>query len=481
MSRKVIRNTTSLCARCKRSLPARLEEVGGEIVLVKDCPEHGPQEALISSNAEWYHETMSYEPRLRSPRATPNEVDQGCPFDCGACEQHEQEVLLPIIPITSACNLSCPICYTHNKNDDAYHMAEEELQSILERLRTLAPDKRIVNVTGGEPTQHPHFERLIEMCRDEGIHRVTISTHGMRFIKEEALLEKLAEIDARIILSFDSFDDPTNKAMLGGNFTKGKMQVLELLEKYQVGTTLLPVLARGKNDDELGDFIELGLSRDFIRSIEIHPMTFTGQFGASFDRRARYTAYDVLSDLEKQSEGRLRIDDFVPSPSAHPLCYQVTYLLRMAEGDWLPMPRFMEKEDLRDLLTGRLYLEPDERTERKLHDVISRLWAGDIECARRDEVLEVLRALVDDIFAPNLSDEERLEISERSTKAIYIHSHMDEETFDTDRIQQCCVGIVEPDGSNIPSCAYNVLYRERDERFMRQPKPPLYTMGDGRK
>jgi uncharacterized radical SAM superfamily Fe-S cluster-containing enzyme len=58
---------------------------------------------------------------------------------------------------------------------------------------------------------------------------------------------------------------------------------------------------------------------------------------------------------------------------------------------------------------------------------------------------------------------------------------MDEETFDTDRIQQCCVGIVEPDGSNIPSCAYNVLYRERDERFMRHPRPAMSELGEGRK
>jgi hypothetical protein len=41
---------------------------------------------------------------------------------------------------------------------------------------------------------------------------------------------------------------------------------------------------------------------------------------------------------------------------------------------------------------------------------------------------------------------------------------MDEETFDTDRIRRCCVGMPGPDGSNVPSCAYNVLYRERDAR-----------------
>ncbi len=57
---------------------------------------------------------------------------------------------------------------------------------------------------------------------------------------------------------------------------------------------------------------------------------------------------------------------------------------------------------------------------------------------------------------------------------------MDEETFDTDRIRQCCVGIREPDGTNIPSCAYNVLYRNRDERFQQAPAPPLTTLGPGR-
>ena len=56
---------------------------------------------------------------------------------------------------------------------------------------------------------------------------------------------------------------------------------------------------------------------------------------------------------------------------------------------------------------------------------------------------------------------------------------MDEETFDTDRLRQCPVGIREPDGRNIPSCAYNVLYRERDARFLPAPAPPLVTLGVG--
>ncbi len=445
----------------------------------KRCPTHGSEEVVISSNAAWYDETMAQQPLLTAPTAD-RPAKQGCPFDCGPCSKHEQQALLPIVPITSACNLDCPICYTHNRNSDAYHMSEPQLRAVLGHIRRTDPAQRIINLTGGEPTQHPDFERLVALCVEEKINRVTISTHGLRFLKDESLLERLAQLKARIVLSFDSFSPDTNVDMLGGNFFQAKMRVLALLEKYRIDTTLLPVLARGSNDHEVGAFVRLALEKDFIRSVELHTMTFTGQGGARFDRRGRYTTYDVLADLERQTEGALRIDDFVPSPSAHPLCYLVTYLLRLDDGRWMPFPRFMDKADLRALLTGTLYLEATPAVEQRLQDVITRLWSGEIACADSEAVLVTLRGLLDRMFAPGLTDEERTRIGELSSKAIYVHSHMDEETFDTDRIRQCCVGIREPDGSNIPSCAYNILYRNRDTRFSLAPAGPVATLGSGR-
>jgi len=162
------------------------------------------------------------------------------------------------------------------------------------------------------------------------------------------------------------------------------------------------------------------------------------------------------------------------------MCYLVTYVLWLGDGRWLPFPRFMPGSDLRELLAGSLYLEPTLAMEQKLGDVINRLWAGEIECADSDLVLARLRELTESVFARDISPTERLRRAEASAKAIYIHSHMDEETFDTDRIRQCCVGIREPDGTNIPSCAYNVLYRDRDARFAAKPSAPLITLGRGR-
>jgi uncharacterized radical SAM superfamily Fe-S cluster-containing enzyme len=82
-------------------------------------------------------------------------------------------------------------------------------------------------------------------------------------------------------------------------------------------------------------------------------------------------------------------------------------------------------------------------------------------------VLKTVKRLLHDMFPSDrrLSILERQKISERAVKAIYIHSHMDEENFDVARVMKCPVGVPQEDGGNIPTCSYNVLYREKDARF----------------
>ncbi len=479
-SQKILNRTTSLCRTCKKTVPAEIVRLDDQIFMRKTCETHGSEDVLLSPSADWYEETLAHSSVLTPPTA-PRPVNAGCPYDCGPCASHEQRNHLPVVPITSKCDLDCPICYTHNKNDGAYHMSEDEIAGILKHLQHAVPDRRIINLTGGEPTQHPALERIVEMCAEHGVNRVTISTHGLRFLRDEALLERLGKMGARIILSFDSFEPEANKKMLGGHHLGAKLRILDMLEKHRIDTTLLPVLARGVNDHEVGAFIDLALSKEFIRSVEFHPMTFTGQSGANFERSARYTAYDAVADIERQTKGLIRISDFVPSPLAHPLCYQIAYLLRLRDGRWIPFTRFMSREDLRTLLSLGLYIVPGPEMEQLLADVLNRLWAGEIECEDVDEVLASLKDLVSRMFAPDADEQRKMLIAETCTKAIYVHTHMDEETFDTDRIRKCCVGMPGPDGSNIPSCAYNVLYRERDERFTPRPAAPLVQLGLGRR
>ena len=64
-----------------------------------------------------------------------------------------------------------------------------------------------------------------------------------------------------------------------------------------------------------------------------------------------------------------------------------------------------------------------------------------------------------------LSTAERQQRAERAVKTIYIHAHMDEDTFDTGRAMRC-PDQVPIDGERlVSSCNYNLFFRKADPRF----------------
>jgi uncharacterized radical SAM superfamily Fe-S cluster-containing enzyme len=459
-------STRSLCSRCREGVDASIVFRDKGVWLEKFCPEHGHQSALISSSIEWWLDCLRFVAPSRPPSGPTKPVQKGCPFDCGPCRSHQQRVVLPVIPITSGCQLDCPICYTVNKNEHAFVMPKEELAAILHGLSARGTDTDIINFTGGEPTLHPELPALLRMAREAGIRRLTVSTNGLKLLDEE-YVKQLAEVDARIVLSLDTFDEDVDMSMLGARTVKAKLKVLDHLAKHDVTTTILPAVARGYNDKDVPRLFELVLSRPNIVSLELHTLTFTGQGGTSFDRGGRITTPDLHAILAEHSQGKLAQHDFVPSPLAHPHCYSIAYVLLLDGGGYVPLARVVGRDKLFELLSDHLYIEPGEKVESALRDAMDRLWADPDALPETDAVLRTLRRMLEQMFPEGgtVPLEVRRKVAERSTKAIYIHSHMDEETFEVSRIARCSVGVPAPDGSNIPTCAYNVLYREKDDRF----------------
>jgi uncharacterized radical SAM superfamily Fe-S cluster-containing enzyme len=304
------------------------------------------------------------------------------------------------------------------------------------------------------------------MSRRAGIRRLTISTNGLR-LKDEAYVKALAECDARIVLSLDTFDDDVDMKMLGATTLKAKTKALALLAKYDVTTTILPAVAAGLNDKDVPKLLDLVLSTPNICSLEMHTLTFTGQGGVGFERAARITTPDLHRIVDEATGGRIAPKDFVPSPVAHPHCYSIAYLLMLDGGGYVPFTRFLTRARVFDLLSDSLYMQPREKVERALGEAIDDIWAREDEIEDAPKLLATLRRLIEEMFPASgaIAFEKRQKIAERATKAIYIHSHMDEENFDVSRIMKCSIGVPETDGSNIPTCSYNVLYREKDERF----------------
>ncbi len=474
ISGRLLHSTTSLCKDCKQAIPADLiASAADEVWMTKTCPVHGDQEVRISTSVAWYERTRAIAAQPNPPPER-HPVDKGCPFDCGPCESHTQQVRLPVVTITSACNLDCPICYVHNKNDDAYHMPVGEFDQILANLRRdHGAELDIVNLTGGEPMMHPRLWDFLEHAQAAGIHRVTVCSNGLKLAKDEAVVARLAALGARVALSFDSFDDDADFALQGAHLVATKLRSLELLEKHGVPTTLIPVMTKGVNDHEIGAIIELGMRLRCVRHLEIHTITYTGQGGVNFDRSGRISMVEVLDRIAETTGGLLVADDFVPSPCAHPLCYQIAYLLvDPAGGPPIPFTRFLPAEELYRALADRLYLEPTPAFEESLRGAIDRMWAADETDVEAARILAALRRVLDDLYPAggHVDRLAQLAAGERWIKAVYIHSHMDEETFDTERAAECCDSNCYADGRTIPVCNYNVLYRDTEAKFVEAPR-----------
>ncbi|MCL2591686.1 MAG: radical SAM protein, partial [Betaproteobacteria bacterium] len=109
--------TTGFCGQCRALVSARILQKDGAVWLETLCPEHGDASALISSDPDWYEASRHYVKPGQVPFALGNQDFKGCPDSCGLCPEHRQHTCLPVVEITSACNMRCPVCLKPEHGD----------------------------------------------------------------------------------------------------------------------------------------------------------------------------------------------------------------------------------------------------------------------------------------------------------------------------------------------------------------------------
>ncbi|MBI6546515.1 MAG: radical SAM protein, partial [Cyanobacteria bacterium NC_groundwater_1444_Ag_S-0.65um_54_12] len=367
--------TSGMCRQCRKVVRAQVIFQDGKVYLERICPEHGSSRALIAASSEWYLDAIRQPMVNDRPRVTTTPVRNGCPHDCGLCPWHEQRCHLPVFSITNACNLECPICFTYNRKDKRYFKSPEEMRTLVDWIIEATGGVDLINITGGEPTLHPGLIDLIKIAKRKEIGRITLNSNGITLARNEDLVKQLKELDVYIILSLDTFLPDRSVRIHGRDITSLKLQALEMLKKWDVPTTLLHVMINGVNDDELPDILELAFGEDFIRSLTIQTMTYTGFGGRNFGPREHLPVDGVEALIERATAGKIRQSDFMPLPSAHPLCYGICYLFGRQLDELVPFLRLMEREQLREFLTEGYLLHPKEGFDTALKEGIDRLWA----------------------------------------------------------------------------------------------------------
>jgi len=111
--------TESLCPECKRIIPATIFESEGQVLMEKECPEHGKITDIYWSDVDMYlkAERFAFDGVGVTNPAIPNATV--CPNECGLCQLHLSHTSLANVDLTNRCNLKCPICFA-NANQAGY-------------------------------------------------------------------------------------------------------------------------------------------------------------------------------------------------------------------------------------------------------------------------------------------------------------------------------------------------------------------------
>ncbi len=435
MSGDLLDRTLSLCPTCHDTIPAAIRATGAGIVMDKRCPRHGPATAVIGSDRRTYERLASAPRKVTPPPGFAGSRDLGCPSDCGLCSAHEQHTCLAILEITSRCDLGCPVCLAGALpagSDLAPDAAETALRRLIELEGGVAP----LQLSGGEPTQHPELAAIVRRAAALGFRKVEIDSNGLALARDPALALRLREAGLTgVYLQMDSLDARAVLGIRGQDLVEAKQRAIEHCRRAGLGVVLSVTVVPGLNDGELWDLVRFGM-RERLGGVNFQPVALSGRFPAWLVAGPeRFTLGHFLHAIEAQSRGALRADELAPIPCPDTRCGVMAYAL-VRDGRLEPLARLVGQDALFDSLADLADWD----------DLLRRLrTAGSASCG------------CDGPCGPPAGLGEALVGAE--CFAVGCHAMMDAWSFDYERAKRCCVHELTPEGTLVPFCLYNIKYR----------------------
>jgi uncharacterized radical SAM superfamily Fe-S cluster-containing enzyme len=438
--------TTSLCETCLELVPAKVIIEDDKVFYLKRCRDHGVQKTLISDDVEyWRQQKLWLKPGDR-PLTTQTRTEAGCPFDCGLCPDHEQHSCLALIEINEACNLACPVCFANATDIHGSHRPLAQIERMLDALVASEGEPDLVQLSGGEPTIHPEFFEILDAVKRRPIRHVMINTNGVRIAQDPAFVERLASYAPRleVYLQFDSLNDDALMDLRGAKLSRIRQQALEALEAVGLATTLVVVVKRGVNDQEVADIIRHALTWKCVRGVTFQPVQDAGR-NEHFDARTNRV---LLTQIRREvgKSGVFATEDMIPLP-CNPDQISIGYGLRQG-NEVTSLTRLLP----RDLIVNgpnTISYEAYPELKTKILDLLSLATAQ----ANTEEKLAGLLCCLPQAMVPE-------ELSYANSFRVVILQFLDRYNFDIATVKRSCVHFITEDGQIIPFDTYNTFYRK---------------------
>ncbi len=487
MPPNIIRTTESICPICQIRIKADIKEIQGQIIMEKECLEHGFFSDVLSDDAEYYFRLEKLDNKVPNSVESTKAIIKGCPYDCGLCQDHKTPSIFVNIDLTNRCNMKCPICFASSgEPKKIYEPSFEEITKILSKLRSIKPNPPFaIQFSGGEPTIRDDLPKIIKAAKEMGFSQIQVATNGKRFSNDKDYLQKI--IDAGIntyYLQFDGLSPTSCNKFRGYHTFSEKKRAIENLRKLgETSIVLVPTVSKGVNDQEIGEIIYFGRDNfDVIRGINFQPISFSGRASKEEIRNHRITITDLVKLIEEQTNGEIGKEDFYPIPfvvpvsqfieswkgksiphfTVNPQCGVATYVF-LEDNKMIPITQFIDVEGFFEYLR--------EKNEKIINK--SKISKG-IEIAK---TLKKMNSFIDKEKMPK--DLNLLEITKGILngggkeflaklhhKSIFLGTmhFMDPFNFDIQRVKRCAIHYALPDGSIIPFCSYNSIHREIMEK-----------------
>ena len=538
MTEEILKRTTSICPECMKPIPAEIyvDPETNWVMMRKECKEHGKFKDKISTDPEEYKWSQTFTDEIGSTvnNSTKPEyvssgikkTEKGCPYDCGLCENHKSAPNICLIDITNRCNLACPICFA-NASAKGYVVEPtfEQIVQIMEHFRSMKPVPAVLlQLSGGEPTVRDDLPEIIKKGKELGFTEVMVTTNGVRFGKSIDFLQKCkdAGMDA-IYLQFDATDDPeTWKKIRGVNLWPLKKRVIENCRKIGFyGVMLVPVIAKGVNDHQVGPIMDYAKDNaDVVSGIVFQPVALCGRISFEELMDLRYTTADLKKAINKHTNNSITkfypiattakmtrllawFDDMPEfGMTSHQDCGFATICVINDKNEWEPIENYFDVEGLIrwsnkvfDMVQKQEVPKPTSflkginledfgalpSTIGKFIDDITNLgyrqmmkayyFAGAMRYIKNPAKIvtsNTFKAFARLVMAPNLTSAAKF-LHSKNLMISSMH-FQDAYNFDLDRVCRCLVhyGVIDPEDPSrvleVPFCAMNTLHRERLEQ-----------------
>ena len=448
--------TTSLCETCLRLVPAKIVFEDNDVFFLKRCAEHGAQKTKVASDLAYYKSCKDWLKPGDRPLVHQSRTEHGCPYDCGLCPDHEQHSCLALIEVNDVCNLTCPVCFAGSSPDHTNQRTLAEIEFMLDTLVESEREPDLVQISGGEPTIHPQIMDILRLAKSKPIRHIMINTNGIRIARDKEFVKQLAELRPgfEVYLQFDSMRRSALENLRGADLRRIREQALANLEEAGISTTLVCVIKKGVNDDEIGEIVRHALTYSCVRGITFQPIQDAGR-NEGFDKNTdRMLLTDIRREIGQRS-GVFDESDIIPLP-CNPDEIAIGYGLRDG-ANVTPITRFIPKGEILAASPNTISFEKYPELRRRVFDLMSLSVTG-----------EATKSVLGDLLCCLPQVEVPEDLGCDKVFRVVIVQFLDRFNFCIGAVKRSCIHFVTPQGKIIPFDTYNLFYREGLDKTLRE-------------